>query len=79
MVLMGWLILPLNDMEETDNLACEFYDPNDPNNLVKSIQDRKYTSCAKVMVDNVKFETVILGGVTYLGGRNVLNVFGISR
>lgn len=79
LVLMGWLVLPLTDMQEADNLACQFYDPADQFNLVRSIQDRKYTSCAKVIVDKIRFEPIILGGVTYLGGRNVLNVFGISR
>lgn len=79
MVLMGWLVLPLTDMREADNLACRFYDPADMFNLVQAIQDRKYVSCAKVMVDKVRFEPIILGGVTYLGGRNVLNVHGITR
>lgn len=79
LVLMGWLVLPITDMLQADNLACAFYDPGDMFNLIKVIQDNRYTSCAKVMVDKIRFEPIILGGVTYLGGRNVLNVFGITR
>lgn len=79
LTLVGWLVLPITDMREADNLACEFYDPGEPFNLIKVIQDHRYASCAKVMVDNIRFEPIILGGITYLGGRNVLNVFGIKR
>lgn len=79
MVLMGWLVLPLADARGADELACGFYEPSDPTNLVALIQDRRYDGCAKVMVDKIKFEPIMLGETVYLGARNVLNVFGLRK
>lgn len=79
MTLMGWLILPWNDALGATEIAAGIYDPASPTNLVKLIQDRRYTHCAKVMVERIKFEPVMLGDTVYMASRNVLNVLGMGK